>query len=81
MGGGVQENDSLSKENWSYVQGFNLPRLGGLLPGVVQKDQRNVRNNSKIHTWDAQSKLFYSLETYHDELTYLFPRSTEAPSV
>ena len=30
MGGGVQGNDSLSSENWSYVQGFNLPRLGGL---------------------------------------------------
>ena len=30
-GGGVQGNDSLSRENWSYVQGFNLPRLGGMI--------------------------------------------------
>ena len=33
MGGGVKENDSLSRENWSY-EGFNLPRVGGLITTI-----------------------------------------------
>ena len=26
--------------------------------GLDKKDRRNIRNNSRTHTWDAQSKLF-----------------------